>query len=328
MKTIALISLTLVAALSVFGTVVVVSANRTGALAVQRQALVTPSPVPFTPPVVATPTAPSLAPIFSQGSPQLPEIAFTFDDGPNPTYTPQVLHALEHYGVHATFFTIGLQVQRFPALVQEEVGDGDGVGNHTWDHPDLTTLPPEAVYIELSHTSLLVTQTTGIRPTLFRPPYGAITPEVHLLAAQLGMTSTLWSIDTQDWQRPGTQTIVNRVLSHVTNGSIILMHDGGGNRSQTVAALATIIPALQARGFQLVTVAQLAHDAQTVSTVSAPQAQLTRRGGLVTTEVKHIEQWLNRRQHGVSTRALSMPHTLPRTWPLSSVRQGHRPADM
>lgn len=190
----------------------------------------------------------------SHGNPHLPEIALTFDDGPSAGYTTQVLSVLRKYGVHATFFMLGQWVQRYPDLARAVLADGHAVENHSWSHPDLTTLSTQAIQQQLANTSNVIKQTLGVAPTLFRPPYGAYNSRVLSVAGSLHLTPVLWDIDPRDWSRPGTNTIINRVLSHLHNGAIILMHDGGGDRSQTVQALPTIIQQVRARGYRLVTV--------------------------------------------------------------------------
>lgn len=283
MKKIVFMLLTLIVSLAMFGTAVVAYAN--GAINVPGQAPATstvpsqtqtPGAVTATPQPAEQPTQPTVQPtqaavtptsvplksILSSGDSNKPEIALTIDDGPSPTYTQQFLSILQQYGIHATFFVVGENVQNYPDLVRQEVADGHLVGNHTWDHPDLTTLSGNAVRTEISSTSDIVQQTTGIEPTFFRPPYGAINYGIQTQASQLGLTSTTWNVDPQDWSTPGTQIIINRVLNQVANGSIILMHDGGGDRSQSVAALKVIIPTLQQRGYQFVTVQQMANELQ------------------------------------------------------------------
>lgn len=180
-------------------------------------------------------------------------VALTFDDGPQPVFTPQVLDVLERYGVPATFFCIGSQVQKYPEIVRRTFEEGNDIGNHTWSHPYLTTLSPDAIRWQLSSTSAVIEQATGVEPTLFRPPYGATNATVRSIAAQLGLVQAEWTIDTRDWQRPGVTTIVSTVFNEVRPGSIILLHDGGGDRSQTVQALPRIIRGLQQRGFTFTT---------------------------------------------------------------------------
>ena len=186
-----------------------------------------------------------------------PEVALTFDDGPNPVFTPQVLHVLEQYGVKATFFCIGERVQTYPGLVQQIQQAGDTIGVHGWDHSDLTKLSPDEIDQQLRSTSMAIQQATGTSPSFFRPPYGSTNNEVVDSASALGLTQVLWTTNTNDWQRPGVEAIVNAALTNVQGGSIILMHDGGGNRSETVEALPQIITGLQQRGFTFVTVDQL-----------------------------------------------------------------------
>nr|WP_274532164.1 polysaccharide deacetylase family protein [Ktedonobacter racemifer] len=179
-------------------------------------------------------------------------MALTFDDGPDPTYTPLVLNILAHYGVHATFFCVGEQVQAYPDLALQESQQSNAVENHSWSHVNLTVLPPDIVREQIQSTSIEIKQATGITPELFRPPYGSKNENVNNIARELGLTQILWSIDTQDWQQPGVDQIVKTVLTKIKGGDIILMHDGGGNRAETVQALALIISELQQQGFTFI----------------------------------------------------------------------------
>ena len=272
MKFIATLLVTLIAIVAVFGTIVVALANNPRLAQAQTQVAVAQSTPTQQPTPTQTDTETPGRVIYS-GSDDQPTVALTFDDGPNPYYTSQILAVLQQYGVHATFFTIGEQVQAYPDLIQQEYAAGNVIGNHSWNHPDLTKLSANEVHSQLSTTADAIQQATGTRPTFFRPPYGAINNAVQAQATELGFTSTLWSVDTLDWQGPGKSAIINTVLTNVQNGSIILLHDGGGDRSQTVAALPTIITQLQARGYQLVTVQQIAAETQQASTTpTQPQA--------------------------------------------------------
>lgn len=181
-----------------------------------------------------------------------PVIALTFDDGPSLAFTPQILGVLEQYGVSATFFCDGQQVQSYPGLVQQMSQAGETIGNHGWNHSDLTRLSPDMIRGQLRSTSIAIQRATGISPTLFRPPYGDTNGVVSSIASQLGMYQILWTIDSRDWQRPGAGAIVSTVLTNARSGSIVLMHDGGGDRSQTVQALPQIIVGLRQRGFTFV----------------------------------------------------------------------------
>jgi peptidoglycan/xylan/chitin deacetylase (PgdA/CDA1 family) len=215
------------------------------------------SPHAHTFPTSPTPTAPQISETRSYAHRAPLEIALTFDDGPSPVFTPQVLSILQHYKVHATFFCVGEWVHLYPGLVEQIFRADNAIGDHTWSHPDLTKLAAYAVRWQLSSASSAIQSAIGSPPTLFRPPYGATDAAVVNMASQLDLQQILWTIDTRDWARPGVNAIVDAVLSHATNGSIILMHDGGGDRSETVQALPLILSVLQQRGFTFVTVPQL-----------------------------------------------------------------------
>jgi peptidoglycan/xylan/chitin deacetylase (PgdA/CDA1 family) len=195
--------------------------------------------------------------VFSQGNDTINEIALTFDDGPDPAYTARILEILQKYQVKATFFCVGEHIQEMPELVRQELESGHALGNHTWSHHDLTKLSSQEVDTQLKKTSDALKNASGVMPVLFRPPYGAMNDRVEQQVVQSHMTPVLWSIDTEDWKLPGADAIVKSVLDNASNGSIVLMHDGGGDRSQTIAALPRIITGLQQRGFKLVTVTQL-----------------------------------------------------------------------
>jgi peptidoglycan-N-acetylglucosamine deacetylase len=176
-------------------------------------------------------------------------VYLTFDDGPHPTYTPKILDILRSYGVKATFFQIGQNVSRYPNLTLRAHQRGHSVQNHTWSHPDLRYVSWTTFKSQITKTDKYIKAQTGYTPRCLRPPYGAVNTQVRNRAASLNKTIRLWSVDPRDWSRPGTTTIVNRVLNNVKSGSVILLHDGGGNRSQTVSALPTILKTLKARGY-------------------------------------------------------------------------------
>jgi peptidoglycan/xylan/chitin deacetylase (PgdA/CDA1 family) len=182
-----------------------------------------------------------------------PRVALTFDDGPWPSTTPSVLEILRRFGVRATFFDVGYLARARPDLVRQEVEAGMVVGNHSWDHP---ITPP---FRELSHghidseigrTNRELTS-IGVHPKLFRPPGGSYSPYVLREAERQGVRVVLWSVDPRDW-KPGitARRIVRTVLSNVRPGSIILLHDGGGDRSATVKALPRIIRGIQKMGLE------------------------------------------------------------------------------
>jgi peptidoglycan/xylan/chitin deacetylase (PgdA/CDA1 family) len=177
------------------------------------------------------------------------DVYLTFDDGPHPVHTPGVLDALSRYGAHATFFQIGSCVASHPELTRRAVAEGHAVGNHTWSHPDLSQLDRAAFAAEIGPTSAALTEILGQAPTLFRPPYGRLSGTTREDAAEAGLETVLWDVDPEDWDCPGVDAIVSRVLDNVRPGSIVLLHDGGGDRSQTVAALGQILAELVAREF-------------------------------------------------------------------------------
>lgn len=270
MKRIFLMLLVLVVGMIAFGSVIVVYAHTPHVATVMP----TPTSLPLNNWVdrQATVEPQIRSSVISQGNADLLEVALTFDDGPSPLFTPQILAILQKYNVHATFFTVGENVQNYPDLVQQEQSAGNVVANHSWNHPDLTTLANTDIQTQLSNTSNVIQQAAGTPPTFFRPPYGAIDGKVLAQAKALGLTPVLWSVDTEDWQLPGSPAIVNTALSQTANGSIVLMHDSGGNRSQTVAALPMIIEGLQQRGYQLVTIQQLYNHMPLVGSTSTTTA--------------------------------------------------------
>ncbi len=225
--------------------------------------------------VGARPTAPAAPPTLSgdqavtrvlaytpfvrQGGSRGRDIALTFDDGPGP-YTPGLLTVLERLHVHATFFAIGIMERYFSASTVRELHDGDVVGDHTETHPELARLSAREQREELFEQIARIELLGGPRPRLFRPPYGSYDATTMRELRRLHLLMVLWSVDTGDYLMPGVGVIVQRVLAGAHPGAIILMHDGGGDRSQTIAALPAIIAALHARGYRLVTVPELLAD--------------------------------------------------------------------
>jgi peptidoglycan/xylan/chitin deacetylase (PgdA/CDA1 family) len=176
-------------------------------------------------------------------------IALTIDDGPNPIYTPQVLRLLAKYQITATFSMIGIEVRNYPGVAREVADAGHLIANHTWAHLDLPALPPAKVADQMNWATDEIHHATGRVPDLFRAPYGAWSPVVLRHCAQTGMTPLDWSVDPRDWSLPGVTSIVDNIMDNTRTGSIILEHDGGGNRSETVAALKIVIPRLLAAGY-------------------------------------------------------------------------------
>jgi peptidoglycan/xylan/chitin deacetylase (PgdA/CDA1 family) len=177
-------------------------------------------------------------------------VALTIDDGPNPVYTPQVLRVLEEHGVTATFSMIGRNVARYPQVAREVASAGHLIANHTWDHKDLAIVPAAAMREEVTRAAGEIHAATGQLPGLFRAPYGAWSPALLDYCVAQELTPLGWSVDPQDWARPGVTAIVQNILRTTRSGSIILEHDGGGDRSQTVAALKVVLPSLLDKGFR------------------------------------------------------------------------------
>ena len=198
-------------------------------------------------------------PFVREGGDRGRDIALTFDDGPGP-YTPELLSALEHFHVRATFFAIGEMERYFSASTAREIRDGDVVGDHTETHPEMALLSAREQHNELFEQIVRIELIGGPRPNLFRPPYGSFNATTMRELHALHLLMVLWSVDTNDYLQPGVPAIVRNALAGAHPGAIILMHDAGGDRSQTIAALPTIIRKLRARGFHLVTVPQLLVD--------------------------------------------------------------------
>ncbi|MGW7489849.1 polysaccharide deacetylase family protein [Streptomyces sp. NPDC054786] len=178
------------------------------------------------------------------------EIYLTFDDGPHPLYTPDILRILHRHEVRATFFVIGENAVEFPGLLYDIADEGHAVANHTWTHPQLTTLPPGAVRSELGRTSSLIEDILGTAPDLARAPYGEWDDPALSICNDLGMSPVGWAVDSQDWTVPGAGTIAYTVLEEMHPGAIVLSHDGGGERRQTVEALEWYLPRLLDEGYR------------------------------------------------------------------------------
>ena len=180
-------------------------------------------------------------------------IALTLDDGPSAAYTPQVLDLLQQLKITATFCMVGRQVAANRSLVAEVVAAGHTIVNHTWDHADQSKLTQAQIRSEIGRASDALAA-VGVRPAIFRAPYGAWSHALYEELAAADLRPLDWSVDPRDWSRPGVNTIVSRILAATRTGSIILEHDGGGDRSQTVAALRIVLPKLLEQGYRFTTV--------------------------------------------------------------------------
>ena len=179
-------------------------------------------------------------------------VALTFDDGPS-AYTSRVLAILRRFGIHGTFFIIGEQVRGNEGLLRRELAAGNAIGNHTFTHANVSG----GGIRQMLSTQGAIRRATGYTPCLFRAPYGAVSGLLMRQARGLGMNTIQWSVDPRDWSRPGTGAIYSRIVSATRPGAIILMHDGGGPRGETVAALPRVISTLRARGYRFATLPQL-----------------------------------------------------------------------
>lgn len=160
-----------------------------------------------------------------------------------------MLELLRRYDAKATFFAVGSAVDARPALARRIVRDGHMLGNHTYTHADLTRMSAGRFFQEVDRTRMAIRRATGTTTRWLRPPYGATSASTRALAERRGYRLVLWDVDPQDWRRPGAESIAANVLAGVRPGANVLFHDGGGDRSQTLAALRRILPALSARGY-------------------------------------------------------------------------------
>lgn len=202
----------------------------------------TPSATPSPTPTRTKRAAANEPPPRTEGDKKI--VYLTFDDGPDPAWTPQVLALLAADHATATFFMIGKEAAHFPHQVAAVRGAGHTVANHTWDHPWLTSLSPAAVASQITRTEAVLGTTACMRP-----PGGFVNASVSAVARRLGQHVQLWDDDTRDWARPGTPAIVAAVKKQLRPGAVVLLHDGGGDRSQTVAALRTLLPYFAAQGY-------------------------------------------------------------------------------
>ena len=184
-------------------------------------------------------------------------IALTFDDGPHPKETNQVLDVLKKYNIKATFFIAGKHANWYPKALVRASKEGHEIGNHTFNHPDISNLTKSQLEEEILKCEDILIKLTGKKPTLFRPPYGSYKQEeLALIAKKLKYKIVLWtSVDARDWENPGAKVIVNKIINNVKNGDIILLHDYATNN--TVEALDMLIPKMIEKGFKFVTVSEI-----------------------------------------------------------------------
>ncbi len=196
---------------------------------------------------------------YMSGPENSPQIALSFDDGPHPRYTPQILEILAEYNVKATFFLLGQEVQEHPWLVERIDREGHEIGNHSYTHRNFLRLTwDEIIEEEINPTGELIENITGEYPELIRPPYGAVSENQIERFADKSYRIVNWSVDTGDYEEENNpELIMARAHLQLHRGAIILMHDGGGDRSNTVEMLPALIELLQSEGFELTTVGDL-----------------------------------------------------------------------
>lgn len=178
-------------------------------------------------------------------------VALTFDDGPNPETTPQVISLLQKYKAKATFFMMGSKVAGNELILKSILASGSEIGNHTWDHPDLTKVADSEVKSQIDRTNNAIEKVIGKRPIYLRPPYGATNAKVEKLS---GLTQILWTVDTRDWENHNTEKIMANIKSQLHPGGIILMHDV---HQTSLQALPTVLDYLKKEGYQCVTISEL-----------------------------------------------------------------------
>ncbi|XVU29709.1 polysaccharide deacetylase family protein [Actinoplanes sp. CA-054009] len=178
-------------------------------------------------------------------------VALTFDDGPS-KYTPQILDILKRNNVKATFCMLGNNVGPYAATARRVVREGHRLCNHSRSHPNFTKLSNSAAKSQITWTQNKIYSVTKVKPKIFRFPYGASNARTRTVVRDQNLRILGWTVDTRDWSRPGTSTITSRAVKGARNGAVILMHDGGGNRSQTVASLNSTIKQLKAKGYTFV----------------------------------------------------------------------------
>ncbi|GAA1587746.1 hypothetical protein GCM10009804_49830 [Kribbella hippodromi] len=212
--------------------------------AASAQSPATPGPQPTETPTLnappSTPRRPAPNPTAAFASGNKKVLFLSFDDGPDPLWTPKILQILAKYGAHATFFELGEMQAAHPGLREQVIAAGNTIGSHSITHPQLTAVSSAKRHHEIFD---------GPQSTCFRPPYGASNPKVRADIRAAGKVQVLWNVDPRDWARPGTNAIVHNILTRSHNRDVILMHDGGGNRAQTVAALDKVLPLLKAQGY-------------------------------------------------------------------------------
>jgi peptidoglycan/xylan/chitin deacetylase (PgdA/CDA1 family) len=191
-----------------------------------------------------------------------PQVALTFDDGPHGTLTPRLLDILHQTKTPATFYVVGRMIQQSPDILQRMAREGHEIGNHTWSHPDLRKLSPDKIKSELKKTDEAIYKATGMRSYSMRPPYGAISRRVLDSIPPENTPVVMWTVDPQDWKKPGSDVIVKRITEACRPGAILLLHD---IHEGTIGAVEEIIGRLREQGYRFVTVSQILTSKNSIS---------------------------------------------------------------
>ncbi len=233
-------------------------------------------------PVSVYKTIPKYLTLYHQAPLSSNQVAITFDDGPDSKWTPRILDILKQYGVKATFFVLGVKVEDNPRLLRRILEEGHEIGIHSYTHPDMYVASEERILLELNASQRLIETITGRSTILFRPPYSDCMPHTAAelrpfkIAQDMGYLTVAYTIDTEDWARLGVDNILKRVRQQRSEGNIVLMHDAGGNREQTIEALPLIIEYLRKRGDNIVPLSEMLDipDAQLMPEIPSQQRGL------------------------------------------------------
>lgn len=201
-------------------------------------------------------------------------LAMTFDDGPHPVNTPKLLDLLKERNIKATFFLVGERVKMHPEIVRRILAEGHEVANHTWTHPSLVSISDEKIRSEFQRTADAIWDAAQYRPHLMRPPFGATNKRIEqFIFNEFGYSSIIWSVDPNDWRRPGVQVVANRLIAGAHKGAIMLAHD---IHAPTIEAMPQVFDALLAKGYKFLTVSQLINLEQQstpVGVIVTPEAE-------------------------------------------------------
>lgn len=195
--------------------------------------------------------------IYRKNENEYMKIALTFDDGPHPRYTKQILEILDEYGIKATFFVIGINAKYYPETLERIIEKGHEIGNHTYTHPHVSEINSESIRSEIENCESIIHSLSDYRTKLFRPPEGMVDGDVKSVLRKLDYKVILWDIDTRDWAHTSPEEICDNIVNRIKSGDIILMHDYIAHNSPTPDALRLFIPVLLEKGYRFVVVSEL-----------------------------------------------------------------------